>query len=97
MEGFTGRAVRCPAVEPEEENIRVRVPGPLKGKWDGVTAAHKISQQAAVVSLMAWFVEQDALLRSMVLGQIPDVDPADLARLALRRLAAGGKPTGKGK
>lgn len=85
-----------PHVAAPEENLRIRVPLPLKGKWDNVTTAHKISQQAAALALMEWFVQQDPMLRSMVLGQIPEVDPSDLAKLALRRLAAGGRPAGKG-
>lgn len=78
------------------ENVRIRVSPELKSKWDAMLAGRKISQQDAAVSLMEWLVEQEPLIQTMVLGQVPEADKGELARFVLERLAKGGKAKGRG-
>lgn len=73
------------------ENIRTRVPSSLKERWDKMLAAHKISQQDAVLALVEWCLDEDPLTRSMVFGQVPDADRAALSDIVLRRLGGRGR------
>jgi hypothetical protein len=77
------------------ESIRVRLAPDVKAPWDHVLATHNITGQAAVAALIRWALTQDPLTRSMIFGQVPETDHAELSRIVLRRLAGGGK--GKGK
>lgn len=74
-----------------EENMRVRVPTPLKERWDKMLEARKISAQRAFVAMMDWIVDEDALTQAMIFGQVPEVDRAELSRIVLARLGKGGK------
>lgn len=76
----------------ETDMIRVRLGEPLRNKWKSVLDARKISQQKAIVATIEWIVEQDALLQTMLFGQVPESDTAELAKIVLKRLPAkGGK------
>jgi hypothetical protein len=75
----------------DKESIRIRLGPDVKPPWERVLAEHKITQQQAVEALVRWTIEQDALTRAMVFGQVPATNNAELSRIVLRRLAAGGK------
>ena len=67
-----GKSVRLP-LSPER----------LK-RWEFVLGVKKISQQDALYAILDWFVEQEPLIQSMVLGQIP-FDP-EIQRMLILRL-----------
>jgi len=75
----------------ETEHIRIRVKPDLKQRWDKVLADRKISQQEAVVALMEWASRQEPILQTMLFGQVPESDQAELARIVLRRLGQPAK------
>lgn len=79
------------------QNIRGRFTPDLAGRWRDVLAARKISQQDALTAMAEWLVEQDSLTQTIVFGQVEKRDHPDLARLVLKRLAAGGAGKAKGK
>lgn len=82
--------------EQDAEQIRIRVSPDLKAKWSAMLEKRKISQQAAVVALMDWIVDQDPLLQLSIFGQVPESDGANIARIVLNRMS--GKPNDrKGK
>jgi len=74
-----------------EENIRVRIPTPLKEKWDAAMDGRKISTQRALAEMMRWMIEQDPLTQAMIFGQVPETDRVELSQIVLNRLAAGRK------
>jgi predicted phage tail protein len=73
----------------DSEQIRVRLQGELKEKWERTLEARKISQQQAVVALLENVVGFDPLLQSMLFNQVPTADRAELSRIVMRRLSAG--------
>ena len=75
------------------ESIRIRVDPPLKGPWEKMLEEHRITQQAAITSVMEWLISEDPLTRAMIFKQVPVKDRLELSRIVLRRLG-GGK--GKG-
>ena len=75
----------------DSEQIRIRVGQPLKAKWDGMLTARKITQQAAVTALIDWITCEDPLTQTMIFGQVPVQDRADLTRLVLKRLAGSAR------
>jgi hypothetical protein len=85
------------AVTDEEQMIRVRVAGPLKEAWERVLEERKITQQAAVTSMMAWAVQQDPLVQAMLFGQVPERDHGELAGIVLRRMEGRNPRKGRTK
>lgn len=71
----------------EKEDLRVRLRPGLKEKLDGVIEARKTSQQKLVNELVAWFVEQSAMLQTILLGQVEDRYRAQVARMILEEIA----------
>ena len=57
------------------------------------TAAQTGMKEIAVASrIYEWFAQQDDVLRKGVLGLLPEGYEADVAKLALERMAKGQKP-----
>ena len=75
----------------DTENVRARVKPELADRWRVTIDARKITQQAALESLLGWIVEQDSLTQAMIFGQVEEADRAELSRIVLRRLADSGK------
>ena len=69
------------------EDLRVRLRDGLKEQFDAVVAAKRTTQQAAVNELVGWFVKQDPLLQSMILGQLGS-ESGDVLDLLIKRMTA---------
>lgn len=76
------------------ESMRIPLPPELFAKWRSLLQQKKISQQMAVVALIEWFMNQDDLFQSIILGQLNSDGQADVAELILQRMA--GRSKGKG-
>jgi hypothetical protein len=72
-----------------DENLNYRVPGHLKEKWAGSCEKKRISQTAGIIAVMEFYLAQDEVMQSMILGQIPADD--DLIELVLKRVQERGK------
>lgn len=59
-----------PQAETDEHRLSIRVTTDLKDRFEAACAKKKISQQAAVVSLMDWWARAPELLQSLVVGHI---------------------------
>lgn len=59
----------------ETDSLRVRLGEDLKPRLDALLADKRITQQAAIVAIIEWLLNQPPLTQSMVLGQIPRDDP----------------------
>ena len=71
---LVGKSIRLP-ISPEQE-----------ARWEAMLAIKKISQQDALYAIMDWFVVQEPLIQSVILGQIPP-DP-EIQRILISRLDA---------
>jgi hypothetical protein len=69
------------------ENLRIRVGGSLNSKFTEFTERKKISKQDTIDALLGWFLRQDSLLQSMIVGQIEPEDQAAIAKMVLTKLA----------
>ncbi len=69
------------------ENLRIRLHAAAKQRLDALWKNKKISQQEAVEQILLWFVEQDDLLQSAILGQIGEERRREVARMVLERMA----------
>lgn len=69
---------------PKDKNLRLRFDAAFKGRLDHLWHEKKVSQQVAVESILTWFLDQDSLLQSMILGQI-EADRR-LLRVAIERM-----------
>lgn len=81
--------------EKDKPDLRVRLRPGLKEKLDDAIGAKKTSQQSAVNELVAWFVAQDGMLQSLILGQVDEQYRAQVARLILARMAGEDEPPAK--
>ena len=82
---------------PNSEDLRVRLEGDLKERLDQVLDAKRTSQQRAVNELVGWFVRQDPLVQSAILGQI-EIDSPAMGKLIHDRLvqATSNSKTSRG-
>lgn len=69
------------------ESVRFRTTKELKAAWDEMLSTRSLSQQDAALALFKWITSQDGLTQAMILGQVPDVDHAELAKIVLKKLA----------
>ncbi len=63
-------------------DLRVRLDPALKKQLDDAVAARKTNQQTLVTELVRWYVDQEPMIQSIVIGQIDDLD---VVRLVLER------------
>lgn len=54
----------------EPKNLRIVVENALHETWADLCERKRISQQAAIHSLLQWFLDQDDLVQSGIFGQI---------------------------
>jgi len=71
----------------EIENLRIRVEGPLNKSLSDFSDRKKISKQDTINSLLTWFLDQDGLLQSLIVGQIESSDSGQVAEIVLKRIA----------
>lgn len=83
----------------QKENLRIRLDGPVKRRWDELLRRKRISQQDAVEGLVLFLLEQDDAGQSLALGQITDPkDRAAIAAVLLARMATDAAvPNAEGK
>ncbi len=79
----------------ELENLRIRVDAHLNRSFGDFSERKKISKQDAINSLLAWFLDQDGLLQSLIVGQIESDDHTQVAAIVLKRMVDDQQ--GKGK
>jgi hypothetical protein len=72
----------------EEVTFKVMIDGELKKRLDDALAERKISLTAWTAGIVETFLEQDALVQSMLAQQIPP--SPDLIALILKRLGRRG-------
>ncbi len=70
----------------EKEMLRVYLTPSLRACLDELVAEKKSDNTKLVGQLLEWFLEQDSLFQSILLGQVPADD--DVAELALARIRA---------
>lgn len=77
-------------VEDDREDLRVRLRPGLKERLEKTMEAKQTTQTKLVNQLVSWFLDQEGLLQSVILGQIEPTE--DLVELILRRRR---RPAGK--
>lgn len=70
----------------QRENLRIRLEQPIKERLEAFLKAKKITQQEAMEALIAWMLDQDSLLQSLILGQIEPKDQFEIADIVATRL-----------
>jgi hypothetical protein len=65
--------------EDDREDLRVRLRPGLKERLEKAMEAKQTTQTKLVNQLVAWFLEQDGLLQSVILGQVEPTE--DLVEL----------------
>ena len=73
-------------LDSDSKNIRLPLEGERLKRWEAFVSKRMITQQAALLALMDWIVEQEDMTQAMVLGQIPAAP--DIVELILRRMVA---------
>jgi len=76
----------------DEEDLRVRLKDGLKEQFDAVLKRKKMKQVTGVNQLVAWFIAQDDLFQSMILGQIGPDSTTEIAQLLLEKILADQSP-----
>jgi hypothetical protein len=61
-----------------------------KAKLGAVSDHHGMTQHKMASRLAEWFVEQDPLIQSAILGRYPTEHEAEIARIILRRMDGEG-------
>jgi len=80
----------------EKENLRIRVSGIVQAGLNDLKQRKHISKQAAIEGILTWFLEQDGMLQSLILGQIEEQHKSQAARMVLAKLTpAESSPTPK--
>lgn len=79
----------------DESDLRVRLRPGLKAQLDKLVELKKTTQQAAVNELVAWFVQQDDFLQSVILGQIRPENWSKVADLIHESLQSKRGPSSR--
>lgn len=75
--------------------MRIRIPPALKKQFTDTLKAKKISQQVAINQLVTWFVGQEDLYQSMLLGQLGEEAQREVSALILSRGVGGEEEEAK--
>jgi hypothetical protein len=72
-------------------HLRINLPVKVKEKWQQLCDEKNISQQRAAEALVMWFISQDDVAQSMLLGQLKESpDLIELMTKRKRRKRYGG-------
>jgi hypothetical protein len=63
----------------------------LKRKLDAALARRRSTLTGFTEAIVSWFIEQDPLVQSLILGQIEPQDQQQIVRLVLQKLEKGGR------
>ncbi len=75
----------------EKKDLRVRLRGDLKPKFDNEIGRFRVSQVDAVNHMVEWFLRQPDNFKAIILGSIPETLWRHAAREALREMDAKEK------
>jgi hypothetical protein len=73
------------AKEDDPQNLRIRIPPDLQTPFSDACRRKVLSKQAVIERLIRYWVKQEDVAQSMIVGQVEPAD--DLVELVLRRLA----------
>ena len=69
-----------------KENLRIRLGPELKEALDAFQAKKKLSQQDTVKSLLEWFLRQEGMVQSLIVGHVDEEYRGQVAELVLERM-----------
>ena len=77
---------RSKELKEDHPRLPVRLEPALKAELDAVLTRKKVSQQTAVTELIRWWIAQDDLLQSAIIGQVTLEPPDDITTLIVKRM-----------
>jgi hypothetical protein len=75
------------ALQDERENLRIRVLESINASLTEFCERKRINKQDTIDGLLAWFLAQDGMLQSLILGQVDEQYRGQVAKLVLERIA----------
>jgi hypothetical protein len=69
--------------------MRIQLDASAKGELEKFCDKRGMTQIAVMSRLVGWFVRQDELIQTAVMGSLTDISVAKLARQMLKRLSSG--------
>jgi hypothetical protein len=76
--------------------MRIQLDASAKGELEKFCDKRGMTQIAVMSRLVGWFVRQDELIQTAVMGSLTEMSVAKLARQMLKRLSSS-KPEGESK
>jgi hypothetical protein len=76
------------ALQDERENLRIRVLEAINTSLTDFCERKRINKQDTIDGLLAWFLAQDGMLQSLILGQVDEQYRGQVAKLVLEQIAA---------